>query len=553
MGLAKELFEINPENIGDLEQAKLIIGKLFVVIEGFHQDIQILKKTNQELKDEVNRLKGEQGKPNIRPNVKPDARGDISSDRERKDAESGREGKPRHQKKRKKPKPSRTQRCRLNKDALPLDIVPKGYERNVIAEIHLHVEYVEFKRDKYYSPSLKKTYIAPLPEGYSREFSPSVQAWVIAMKHELNSTESVISQFLNDRGLEISPATVSRMLTKDLERFHKEKTAIFQAGLQCRTFTQSDDTQARVKGKNQHAHIFCNDRFTAFFTKPKKDRMTLLDILRMDKEREFVLNAEAFELLRFWNLPEKRMVRLTPLQADRRYTEQELNALIQSLFPDKALPPTYEKLIQEAAYIARYHQEDCITALVCDHAPQFKFIALFLALCWVHEGRHYTKMQPIIAYHQKQLAEFRKQFWLFYRSLLDYQLEPTPEKAIEISSGFDTLCAFKATYPELKDRITKTKANKVELLYALTDPSVPLHNNASELGARKKVRDRDIRLHTMSEEGTRANDMFLTLRETARKQAVGFMAYILDRLSGSYAMTSLADLISHAPPVISSA
>lgn len=553
MGLAKELFEINPEDIGDLEQAKLIIGKLFIIIESFHQDIQALKKTNQELKDEVNRIKGEQGKPNIRPNFKPNAQGDISSDCERKDAESVRGGKPRHQKKRKKPKPTRTQRCRLNKDALPPDIVSKGYERNTIAEVYFHVEYVEFKRDKYYSPSLKKTYIAPLPEGYTREFSPSVQAWVIAMKHELNSTESVISQFLNDRGLEISPATVSRMLTKDLDRFHQEKAAIFQAGLRCRTFAQSDDTKARVKGKNQHAHIFCNDQFTAFYTKPKKDRMTLLDILRMDKKREFVLNAEALELLRVWNLPEKRLLRLTPARGDRRYTEPELKALIQVLFADKALPPTYEKLIQEAAYIARYHQEDCLKALVCDHAPQFRFIALFLALCWVHEGRHYTKMQPIIAYHQKQLAAFRKQFWLFYGSLLDYQREPTPEKAIEVNSGFDSLCAFKATYPELKDRIAKTKANKTELLYVLTDPSVPLHNNESELGARKKVRDRDIRLHTMSEEGTRANDMFLTLRETARKQAVGFMAYILDRLSGSYAMTSLADLISQNHPAVSSA
>jgi len=33
----------------------LIIGKLFIVIESFHQDIQSLKKINQELKDEVNR------------------------------------------------------------------------------------------------------------------------------------------------------------------------------------------------------------------------------------------------------------------------------------------------------------------------------------------------------------------------------------------------------------------------------------------------------------------------------------------------------------------
>jgi hypothetical protein len=45
-----------------------------------------LLKENQSLKDEVNRLKGEQGKPDIKANKKKD--GNISSEKERKDAEA---------------------------------------------------------------------------------------------------------------------------------------------------------------------------------------------------------------------------------------------------------------------------------------------------------------------------------------------------------------------------------------------------------------------------------------------------------------------------------
>jgi Transposase IS66 family len=552
MDFAKELSEINLEKITDIETRSIVV-KLLAIIENLYQENQRLKKINQELKDEVNRLKGEQGKPNVRSNTKP-IQGDISSEFERKQAESDREKiKARRKKEKKNKKAGRQQKCQLNKANLPPDLQFKGYERHIIPEIRIELEYVEFLREKYYSPSEKKTFLAPLPTGYSREFSPSVRALVIAMKYELNSTESAIRQFLTERGLSISSATLSRMLTDKLDLFHQEKREIFKNGLHSRTFIQADDTGARVKGKNQHAHIFCNNRFSAFFTKENKDRMTLVDILRMDRCREYVINSETIELLRHWKLPQKRLSRLISLQSKHVYNQQDFDQILRPIFTDKKPLLSYQKLTKSAAYIARYHLEDCITALVCDDAPQFKFIGQYLALCWIHEGRHYKKMCPIIPFHQKQLATFRGHFWTFYKTLLDYQDNPAEKDAESIRLKFDELCCFDTTYPELKDRINKTQANKAELLYVLKDPSVPLHNNESELGARKKVRDRDIRLHTMSDAGTQANDTFLTLRETARKQAVGFMEYIQDRLSGTNSMTSLADLVGEKQLVFSTA
>ena len=55
--------------------------KLFNLIEAMGTEILALRKENQELKDEINRLKGEQGKPDVRPKIKSK---DISSEAERK-------------------------------------------------------------------------------------------------------------------------------------------------------------------------------------------------------------------------------------------------------------------------------------------------------------------------------------------------------------------------------------------------------------------------------------------------------------------------------------
>ncbi len=85
--------------------------------------------------------------------------------------------------------------------------------------------------------------------------------------------------------------------------------------------------------------------------------------------------------------------------------------------------------------------------------------------------------------------------------------------------------------------------NKEELLLVLKFPEIPLHNNASELGARAKVRKRDISFQTRTEEGTIISDVFLTIVETAKKLDVNIFDYIFDRVSKNYNLVSLADLI----------
>jgi len=59
----------------------------------------------------------------------------------------------------------------------------------------------------------------------------------------------------------------------------------------------------------------------------------------------------------------------------------------------------------------------------------------------------------------------------------------------------------------------------------------------------QQVRKRDVSLHTMTEEGTKASGTFMTIVQTAKKLGVSAYDYIGDRVSKSFKMPSLAELI----------
>jgi hypothetical protein len=120
---------------------------------------------------------------------------------------------------------------------------------------------------------------------------------------------------------------------------------------------------------------------------------------------------------------------------------------------------------------------------------------------------------------------------------------PDSEVAEQLDSEFDQLFSTKTGYDQLDERISKTKKKKKSLLMVLTVPEIPLHNNAAELAARVKVRKRDVSLQTVTKKGTKANDTFMTIVQTAKKLSVSAYDNILDRISNKFEMTSLTQLI----------
>ena len=437
----------------------------------------------------------------------------------------------------------------MDKDILPDDAEFKGYQSVVVQEIIIKTDNVEYIKEIYYSPSQKKTYMGKTPSEIKGEFGPGVKSTVLTLKHVANVSEPKIREFMDNFDIHIALSTISRIITKNKELFHQEKADIFRAGLFSTDYQQMDDTSSRFHGQNHYAQIVCNPHYTAYFTTPRKDRLTVLDILRGDPDgesRSYCFNEEAFDLMVEFRLSKKLIGRLRELTSGKTLDEAQMQELFLIIYPTPDKGKNNRTRIMEAGAIAAYHQQTdfpVIPILLTDDAPQFKRLTYEQALCWVHDGRNYKKLHPVVPVHREKLEKFLGRYWDYYRKLLEFKESPTPEEAEALSAEFNELFSTKTGYPALDDRIVKTMGKKSELLMALKHPEVPLHNNESELGARAQVRRRDVSLHTMTEDGTKANDTFLTIVETAKKLGVSAYDYIYDRVSKRFHMPTLAELI----------
>ena len=250
-------------------------------------------------------------------------------------------------------------------------------------------------------------------------------------------------------------------------------------------------------------------------------------------------------------LSEKRLKELQSLLPnDVILTRDEIDAVLQTMFPKSHKNGISRKHVLEATAIVYYQGTAlAIKQLVADDAPQFNLISEHKSACWVHDGRHYNKLNPIIPAHRVILDAFIKTYWDYYQKLLDYTQtsQHTDAMALNLSLAFAELFSSRTGYDELDARIAKTLAKKESLLLVLLFPFLPLHNNPAELGARVQARIRDINLQTVSINGTKSKDTFATIFETARKLGVNAFHYVYDRVSKQCKMQSLADMIHIQP------
>ena len=540
--LYKQIIELSQKACAfSSEATKSIITRILNLVEEVVSSNNKLQNENQALKDEINRLKGEQGKPSIRKQSKDKKQ--HSSEKERK-TNTSENKKKRSKNKKQNIKIDRVEKCEIDKDLLPKDAVSKGYQSVVVQDIKITTDNVQFDKKVYYSPSLKKTFIAPLPKGYHGEFGPATRAIILDLHNNSKMTLSAIEMFLNNQGILISSATISRMLIHNIKNFHQEKQNIVGSGLSSSIYQQMDDTGAKEKGKNYYSHILCNDFYTAYFTKKSKTRLEIINILTQGN-LIFCFNEKAYLIMQQMKLANKYLSRLKSQAKDKVLTRTESNELLNELFPLLKDKSSSRKIILDASAIVAYQQLDTAAQiLLTDDAPQFGSITKHHALCWVHDGRHYKKLNPIIPNNKTKLDAFLNIYWKYYHKLRKYKENPTEQLAEYLSKEFDNIFSTETGYGQLDERIKKTKLKKDNLLLVLKHPELPLHNNGSELGARSQARYRDISFHTMNNKGTEAKDTFMTIVETAKKLGVNTYKYLYDRVSEKYEMTSLADLIT---------
>ena len=612
--IEKQLAQLRPEltEVSDSVSSETVI-KLLAILESCYSIAAAAKEEIQRLLDEINKLKGEDGKAKIKGNTcssystekerqagqasskpseigfkltkdKLEALGEtqipenvldalavikskqFSSEGEfmaevakaigKEQADKYREILLKHGRYKKRNRKSkvakieidRTEKCKIDKSILPDDAYCTGYEDNIVQDIIIKRDNIRFRKEVYYSPSLRKTFMAEVPLGYEGGYGPGIKTEIPVMKYINNMSEPKILQALESLGVIISPTYISNRLTSTdyMQPFIDEKNDLFTAAIEVSSFLQIDDTGCRVNGTNQYVQILCNNLFTAFFTVPHKDRLTILDILRNFKPRRFIFNDDTFGLLEIFNVSKKTINKIRILTDAQEYDQKRLDDLLAELFPGSAKGKNNKIRIAEAAAIAHYHQGNesgIVNILVADDAPQFKLLTYFLALCWIHIGRHFKKLNPIVPKFKKELESFQKKFWVYYGKLQQYQKDPLETKVKELEYEFDELFSIRTGYPELDERIEKTGNKKKHLLTVLKHPQVPLHNNSSEHGARVQKRREDVSLQTKSKNGTAAKDAMMSTIETCRKLGVNARDFIKDRILSIGKIPKLEDII----------
>jgi len=415
----------------------------------------------------------------------------------------------------------------------------------VVQDVVLQTDNVRFLKEKWYSPTTRETYLASLPDGYEGQFGATVKALVLSLYYSGGMSAPKIIEFIEQIGVNLSKGIVSTWLSVETEQWETEADEIIKAGLDRTDYQHLDETGTRVDGENHYCHILCNPFYTAYLTRPRKDRLTVIGVLQNCERPRYLFNEQTMRWLEQLSVPKWAQSVVATWEQAVLFDEEAVNTLFEGELNDR-LNEQQQARIREAGALTAYYAQDAypvIPILISDDAPQFYQLTAKQMLCWVHEGRHYKKLSPHLPYHRSILDQFLTDFWAYYHKLQAYRSTPDPPTAEALRTDFDTLFGKTTGYDHLDQRLAKTMAHKQKLLVVLDHPHIPLHNNPAELGARQRVRKRDVSFGPRSRSGRVAWDVLMTMAETAKKLGISFYRYLFDRVSMQNKMPSLAELV----------
>src|SRR5271155_254021 len=252
-----------------------------------------LRRTIGALRDEIARLKGGPGRPDIKASVKPD----IEPSGMEKASEAA-PASPSGERQRRGP--TRTKLTidderKLGADA-PSGSRFKGYASFLVQDLVIRPLVTNLLRERWRTPDGKTT-TAPLPPGVEGHFGPELRRFVLALYHQGQVTAARLVGLLRGIGVLISKRQVVRLLIDGKQSFVDEARAVLRAGLTHAAWITVDDTGARHKGKNGFCTQIGNDHFTFFATTGSKSRLNFLALLRAGHD-DYVVNEEALAYMR---------------------------------------------------------------------------------------------------------------------------------------------------------------------------------------------------------------------------------------------------------------
>jgi hypothetical protein len=509
----------------DVDALSLLVLKPLTL--GLLEENARLASENAALREEIARLKGLKGKPDINPPSTPSG------------MEKATEKRSRREQRRRGPKiPSVPVEERV---VAARDIPPgsrfKGYEDFTIQDLRIEPRVVRLRRERWLTPD-GRTVLAPLPEGISDHFGPEIKRLILAQYHQGQTTVPRLVELLQMVGVDISKRQVVRILTDANDAFIAEARDVLRAGLTHGSWISADDTGARHRGRNGFCTQIGNDAFTFFATTGSKSRANFLGLLRAG-HGDYVLNDQAFAYMRRRNLAGPVITMLAAHPACRFADQAAWNAHLDSLgiaglkvHPDPVMVATEGALW--GAVTAHGFLRD--TVIVSDDAGQFNVGEH--ALCWVHAERLVHKLDTFTEAARKAKERVRALIWWLYADLKAYRFAPDPRRKAELKARFDRIFKRRTGFATLDRLLDRLHANKAELLRVLDRPEIPLHTNGSENDIRCQVIRRKVSGTTRSDHGRDCRDAFLSLAKTCRKLGISFWDYLGTRLG-----------VAVAPPV----
>src|SRR6266446_524828 len=502
------------------------------------EKIAALEQKLCEQREEIARLKGLKGRPEIKPS-KPSGMEQASSATPLKINGKRRRG-------RGKPAPVAAVEDRVVRAQVPAGSRFKGHEIYVVQDLEIRPSVIRYRRERWLTPD-GHTVVAPLPAGTTGHFGPELRRFVLAQYHQGQVTVPRLVEQLRGFGLSISKRQVVRLLIAGQDRFLGEAREVLRAALSSAAWITVDDTGARHKAVNGFCTQIGNAHFAWFGTTGSKSRLNFLELLR-GGHRDYVINAEALAYMRRRHLA-AWIIALLASHAETCFDDrlawqahlQRLDIAMLDVTPDPICIATEGALwgsVKAHGFLSK-------TAIISDDAGQFD-VGLH-GLCWVHAERLVHKLDTFSDRQRAAQQRIRGLIWWFYRDLLAYQVEPSPRRRAALRARFNRIFKRRTGFTTLDRLLERLHANKSELLLVLDRPEIPLHTNGSENDIRCQVIRRKISGGTRSDTGRDCRDAFLSLAKTCAKLGITFWDYLGARLAipGQSDLPYLPNIVSH--------
>ena len=479
-----------------------------------------LERTVAAQREEIARLKGLKGRPDIKPS-KPSGMAQAVADKAM--GSGGRRGRGA------KRSPRVAVEDRVVETAVPEGSRFKGYEDFIVQDLVISPQVIRFRRERWLTP-IGKTVLAPLPAGLNGHFGPELRRFVLMQHHQGQVTVARIVVQLQGIGIDISKRQVMRLLNDGQASFIEEARDVLRAGLVSAPWLTVDDPGARHQARNGYCTQIGNDHFTWFGTTFSKSRQNFLGLLRAGYA-DYVLNDEAIAYMRNRAL-NPALIGLLANHSDRVFADHRAWKAHLDLLGISALTGTIDPTMvaTEGALWGSIKTHGFLdnAVIVSDDAGQFNIS--HHALCWVHSERLVHKLTAFNDSDRAAQQRVRGLIWDYYRDLKAYRQAPSPTRRATLRARFDRIFRRTTGFVMLDRLLKRLYANRAQLLVVLDRPEIPLHTNGSENDIQSQVTKRKISGGTRSDTGRACRDAFLGIAKTCFKLGISFWDYLGQRL-----------------------